>query len=99
MREHRRALRGRRIAYIAQSAAASFNPSRRLLDQVVEPALLHGVMARDAAERKALALFRELALPEPDTIGQRYPHEVSGGQLQRLAGADPSAPDVAGSLQ
>jgi len=83
----KRALRGRRIAYIAQSAAASFNPSRRLLDQVVEPALLHGVMARDAAERKALALFRELALPEPDTIGQRYPHEVSGGQLQRLMAA------------
>jgi len=83
----KRALRGRRIAYIAQSAAASFNPSRRLLDQVIEPALLHGVMPREAAERKALALFRELALPEPDTIGQRYPHEVSGGQLQRLMAA------------
>jgi len=83
----KRALRGRRIAYIAQSAAASFNPSRRLLEQVIEPALLHGVLEREAAERKALALFRELALPEPDTIGQRYPHEVSGGQLQRLMAA------------
>lgn len=83
----KRALRGRRIAYIAQSAAASFNPSRRLLDQVVEPALLHGVMERAAAERKALALFRELALPAPDSIGQRFPHEVSGGQLQRLMAA------------
>jgi len=83
----KRALRGRKIAYIAQSAAASFNPSRRLLDQVVEPALLHGVLERAAAERKAIQLFRELALPDAETIGQRYPHEVSGGQLQRLMAA------------
>lgn len=83
----KRALRGRQVAYIAQSAAAAFNPSRRIIDQVVEPALLHGVMARDVAERKAIGLFRELALPDPDTIGQRYPHEVSGGQLQRLMAA------------
>ncbi|MHC9083504.1 ABC transporter ATP-binding protein [Luteimonas sp. RIT-PG2_3] len=83
----KRALRGRQVAYIAQSAAAAFNPSRRILDQVIEPALLHGVMARDAAERKAIGLFRELALPDPDHIGQRYPHEVSGGQLQRVMAA------------
>lgn len=83
----KRALRGRRVAYIAQSAAASFNPSRRIIDQVVEPALLHGVLAREAAERKAVGLFRELALPDPDGIGQRYPHEVSGGQLQRVMAA------------
>ncbi len=83
----KRALRGRRVAYIAQSAAASFNPSRRLLDQVIEPALLHGVLERAEAERKAVALFRDLALPDPETIGQRYPHEVSGGQLQRVMAA------------
>ncbi|MEK8026045.1 ABC transporter ATP-binding protein [Pseudaquabacterium rugosum] len=82
-----RALRGARVAYVAQSAAASFNPSRRLLDQVVEPALLHGRLTRAEAERKAVALFSELALPEPLTIGQRYPHQVSGGQLQRLMAA------------
>lgn len=82
-----RALRGRVVSYIAQSAAASFNPSRRLLDQVVEPAVLHGCLGRAEAERKAVALFRELALPEPDTIGERYPHQVSGGQLQRLMAA------------
>ncbi|MFM9899547.1 MAG: ABC transporter ATP-binding protein [Polaromonas sp.] len=82
-----RALRGRRVAYIAQSAAASFNPSRTLMDQVVEPAAIHGLMSRAEAEAKAVALFRELALPEPDTIGARYPHQVSGGQLQRLMAA------------
>ena len=83
----RRQLRGRRVAYIAQSAAASFNPSRTVMDQVVETARIHSLMPRSEAERKAVALFRELALPSPDTIGQRYPHQVSGGQLQRLMAA------------
>jgi len=82
-----RALRGRTVAYIAQSAAASFNPSRTIMDQVVEPALIHALMTRKEAESKAVALFRELALPDPDTIGSRYPHQVSGGQLQRLMAA------------
>jgi peptide/nickel transport system ATP-binding protein len=83
----RRELRGRRVAYIAQSAAASFNPSRRIMDQVVETAKIHSLMPRAQAERKAVALFRELALPSPETIGRRYPHQVSGGQLQRLMAA------------
>ena len=82
-----RALRGRTVSYIAQSAAASFDPSRSILDQVVEPACLHGTLPRGEAELKAIALFRELALPEPEIIGQRYPHQVSGGQLQRLMAA------------
>ncbi|HEX2013193.1 MAG TPA: ATP-binding cassette domain-containing protein, partial [Roseateles sp.] len=82
-----RALRGRTVAYIAQSAAASFNPSRTIMDQVVEPALIHQLMPRAAAEAKAVELFRELALPNPDSIGSRYPHQVSGGQLQRLMAA------------
>lgn len=82
-----RALRGRTVSYIAQSAAASFDPSRCILDQVVEPAVVHGTLPRGQAELKAIALFRELALPEPETIGQRYPHQVSGGQLQRLMAA------------
>jgi peptide/nickel transport system ATP-binding protein len=82
-----RALRGRTVSYIAQSAAASFDPSRSILDQVVEPACLHGTLPRGQAELRAIALFRELALPEPETIGQRYPHQVSGGQLQRLMAA------------
>ncbi|GGE77781.1 ABC transporter ATP-binding protein [Niveispirillum cyanobacteriorum] len=81
------ALRGDRVSYIAQSAAASFNPSRRIMDQVVEPALIHGRMDRKEAETKAVALFRSLALPDPDSIGERYPHQLSGGQLQRLMAA------------
>lgn len=76
--------RGNKVAYIAQSAAASFNPAMKIMDQVVEPVVIHGVMKRAEAEKKAVELFRELALPNPETIGERYPHQVSGGQLQRL---------------
>ena len=82
-----RQLRGRSVAYIAQSAAASFNPSRTIMDQVIEPTTIHRTMKRSDAEAKAVALFRDLALPDPETIGSRYPHQVSGGQLQRLMAA------------
>jgi peptide/nickel transport system ATP-binding protein len=80
-------LRGKRISYVAQSAAAAFNPSRTLMEQVIEPALVHRTATRAEARRKAIELFRALALPEPDTIGKRYPHQVSGGQLQRVMAA------------
>ena len=81
------ALRGRRIAYIAQSAAAAFNPSRTIMAQVIEPLLVHRLASRAEAEARAIALFRALALPDADSIGARYPHQVSGGQLQRLMAA------------
>ncbi|GLS40290.1 ABC transporter ATP-binding protein [Mesorhizobium tianshanense] len=79
-----RKLRGREVCYVAQSAAAAFNPAQRLMDQVVEAALKHGVANRAEAEKRAKALFRKLSLPDPDNIGKRYPHQVSGGQLQRV---------------
>ena len=83
-----RGLRGRRVSYVAQSATAAFNPSRRIMDQVVESRAdprRHG--PRAGPRREAVALFRSLALPEPERIGARYPHQVSGGQLQRLMAA------------
>ncbi|MCP5154005.1 MAG: ABC transporter ATP-binding protein [Ectothiorhodospiraceae bacterium] len=83
----RAAIRGRTVAYVPQSAAAAFNPSKRLMDQVIEVARIHRLMPPEAARRKAVDLFRALALPDPDTIGDRYPHQVSGGQLQRLSAA------------
>ncbi|WP_353631581.1 ABC transporter ATP-binding protein [Pseudomonas canadensis] len=79
-----RKLRGLRIAYVAQSAAASFNPAHRLIDQHVETAVINGGIDRAQAEREAVELYRVLRLPNPETIGQRYPHQVSGGQLQRV---------------
>ncbi|MHA7875850.1 ABC transporter ATP-binding protein [Roseivivax sp.] len=78
-----RRLHGRRIAYVAQSAAASFNPAHRLIDQFAEGPLLHGTADAGAARDDARALYRQMQLPNPDQIGFRYPHEVSGGQLQR----------------
>jgi len=80
-------LRGRKVAYVAQSAAAAFNPSRKIMEQVIEGALIHGAMSRSEAQKKATELFRQLSLPHYDSIGNRYPHEVSGGQLQRLMAA------------
>lgn len=80
-------LRGNKVCYIAQSAAASFNPGCRLIDQVIEGALIHKQGNRKELEAKAIGLFRDLALPDPEIIGQRYPHQVSGGQLQRIMAA------------
>jgi peptide/nickel transport system ATP-binding protein len=81
--EGRRGLRGKRIAYVAQSAAASFNPSHKIINQVTEMPVQHGIMKKDEARAWALELFRALDLPKPEIFGERYPHQVSGGQLQR----------------
>ena len=81
--EEKRLLWGSRIAYVAQSAAAAFNPAHRLIDQTVETAVRRGVMGRDQAVADAIELYRRLQLPDPAHIGERYPHQVSGGQLQR----------------
>ena len=78
-----RKLRGVRIAYVAQSAAASFNPAHQLIDQFSEIPVVHGVKNRQDAEADAKQLYRRVLLPDPEGIGYRYPHQVSGGQLQR----------------
>ncbi|MDW6024945.1 ABC transporter ATP-binding protein [Mesorhizobium sp. BAC0120] len=88
-----RKLRGREVCYVAQSAAAAFNPAHRLIDQVVEAALKHGVMKRPEAEKRAVALFRKLGLPDPENFGMRFPHQVSGGQLQRAMTAMALCPE------
>ena len=78
-----RKLRGVRIAYVAQSAAASFNPAHQLIDQFSEIPVVHNVKNRQEAEADAKDLYRRVLLPDPEGIGYRYPHQVSGGQLQR----------------
>ncbi len=79
----KRKLWGRRVAYVAQSAAAAFNPAHTLIDQFAETPTWHGVMSGEEAERNAIDLYRRLRIPNPEMIGERYPHQVSGGQLQR----------------
>ena len=78
-----RKLRGAEVTYVAQSAAASFNPAKQIMDQVTEAAVHHGRFSRKQAEERAVTLFRKLGLPDPESFGERYPHQVSGGQLQR----------------
>lgn len=78
-----RKIRGARVCYVAQSAAASFNPAHKLGDQVIEATVEHGLMSRDEARKRADYLFEILGLPDPKNFGNRFPHQVSGGQLQR----------------
>ncbi len=87
---------GSRLAYVAQSAAASFNPAHRLIDQTTESGIRHGLMSRKDAESDAIELYKAMQLPDPNNIGFRYPHQVSGGQLQRAmtAMAMTSRPDL-----
>jgi len=69
---------------VAQSAAASFNPAHRLMDQTIGATVRDGLAGRAEAEKDAVALYDSLMLPNPETIGERFPHQVSGGQLQRV---------------
>ncbi|MEM6658127.1 MAG: ABC transporter ATP-binding protein [Pseudomonadota bacterium] len=78
-----RNLRGDEVTYVSQSAAASFNPAKKIMDQVIEGAVEHKKFSRKDAQARARQLFAKLGLPDPDNIGDRYPHQVSGGQLQR----------------
>ena len=78
-----RNLRGAEVTYVSQSAAASFNPAKRIMEQVIEAAVSQNKFSKADAEARAVGLFRKLDLPEPETIGDRFPHQVSGGQLQR----------------
>jgi peptide/nickel transport system ATP-binding protein len=82
-----REIRGTNVAYLAQSAAATFNPAITIGEQVTESAVLHGVLSQKDATKRAVELYHALELPDADRIGFRYPHQVSGGQLQRLMAA------------
>jgi len=79
--------RGRRVAYVAQSAAAAFNPALTIGKQVCEGPIRHGLMNKEESRQWAISLFRSLDLPDPENIGKRYPHQLSGGQLQRAMAA------------
>ena len=83
---------GTRMTYVAQSAAASFNPAHRLIDQTVAATVREGISADAAARTDAVDLFTALQLPDPGNIGSRYPHQVSGGQLQRVMTAMAMSP-------
>ena len=85
--EEKRLMRGQKVAYLAQSAAATFNPSLTIGEQVTESPVLHGQLNQEEANQRAIELYRALELPDPEILGKRFPHQVSGGQLQRLMAA------------
>ena len=88
----KRPLWGTRIAYVAQSAAASFNPAHRLIEQTVEATNRAGLSPNGNPREDAVELYDALQLPNPSSIGARYPHQVSGGQLQRVMTAMAMSP-------
>ncbi len=88
----KRKLWGTRIAYVAQSAAAAFNPAHRLIDQTIEATVRSETKNEDESRRDAVELYGSLQLPEAGSIGERYPHQVSGGQLQRVMTAMAMSP-------
>ena len=83
---------GNRITYVAQSAAASFNPAHRLIDQTTASTIRFDIKPEPEARAAAVTLYDALNLPNPSTIGNRYPHQVSGGQLQRVMTAMAMSP-------
>jgi len=95
-RPTREKMRGARIAYVAQSAAAAFNPAWRLGHQIMEAPLYHGLMSTTQARDWMLELLHALQLPEPEVFAQKFPHQISGGQLQRamIAMAMAGRPDI-----
>ncbi len=87
---------GTKFSYVAQSAAAAFNPAHRLINQTIEASLSHKLDTKETLQKEAVQLYKEMQLPNPNEIGERYPHQVSGGQLQRTmtAMAMSSKPDL-----
>ena len=83
---------GTRMTYVAQSAAASFNPAHRLIVQTTASTIRSGSKSKEDAYRDARGLYETLNLPDPKNIGERYPHQVSGGQLQRVMTAMAMSP-------
>ena len=80
----RRDLRGKDVAYVAQSAQAALNPAIPIGDQVAEGLLLHGMAKEAEAKARAIDLLALLHLPDPPSLAHRYPHQASGGQQQRI---------------
>jgi peptide/nickel transport system ATP-binding protein len=78
------AMRGREIACVFQEPMTSLNPVFSIGHQLCEPLRQHLGLGRRAAMEKAEALLAEVGLPEPKRRLKAHPHELSGGQLQRV---------------
>jgi peptide/nickel transport system ATP-binding protein len=77
-------IRGNRISMIFQQPTSCLNPVFKIGDQVAEVLQIHQTLGRDAGWRRAVELLRMVGIPEPDKRAHAYPHEISGGQAQRV---------------
>ena len=78
------ALRGNRISMIFQQPLSSLNPVFRIGDQVAEVFEIHKGMSKAEARASAIDMLRLVGLPAPEKRAQAFPHEISGGQAQRV---------------
>ena len=83
--EQLREIRGMKIAYVPQDPAAALNPAIRIGRQIVELLELHGIGTSEERLDGARAGLREVGLPDDDEFLARYAHQLSGGQVQRVA--------------
>jgi peptide/nickel transport system ATP-binding protein len=79
-----RAVRGRRIAMVYQDPMASLNPVMTVGRQLMEVPMLHDGLGVAAARERALRMLAEVKLADPERVLERYPHQISGGQQQRI---------------
>ena len=79
-----RSLRGDEIAMIFQEPMSSLNPVYTCGNQVMETLLLHEKLSRKEAKKRTIEIFKKVKIPKPELTFNKYPHELSGGQLQRV---------------
>jgi oligopeptide/dipeptide ABC transporter ATP-binding protein len=79
------ALRGARITFVPQDPFRAFDPLRRMGTQVRRPLELHRALAAPEADMRVRELLARLGVSDPTSLMQAYPHELSGGMLQRAA--------------
>lgn len=89
-------IRAKKIAMVFQEPMSALNPSIRCGKQVAEVLLQHTELSKVEAKKEVFALFKQVRLPDVEKIYQSYPHEISGGQMQRvvIAMAIACKPDV-----
>jgi peptide/nickel transport system ATP-binding protein len=82
-----RAIRGRVVFMVFQDPLNSLNPVKKVGDQITEALRLKGMRGeqdRETDSREVVEAFKDVRIPDPSVVLQRYPHELSGGQIQRV---------------
>ncbi|GBK72100.1 ABC transporter ATP-binding protein [Paenibacillus macerans] len=83
-KHHLRTIRGHEIAMIFQEPMSSLNPVLTIGEQMIEPMVLHLKLPKKVARRRAVELIEQVGISRPEQIMNNYPHELSGGMLQRV---------------